>query len=403
MRWCVCLFFGLMTGGVEAQTTRYYGALPFWESPIQPFMGAEPLTAAEAAERVHVAVTYDGKGRLIEIQTKMGDQFKDADGALLALYVHAVRTTISHEPGREVHRFFNRRGRRVTGWGAVWEKVYRLDERGRRLQLVFFDKNGKQIENSWGVATYQWAHQMDGSVIETRFNKKGESKPHRPGFEFERIRLTFGPDGHLSLMQNLDDQNELKAAKSGASQYRYYYGTEGLFMRWEVYDAAGKPALGPTGTSGEWYELSENRREIVFFGPDGALIEHYSGAERWDTAFDKRGNKITRTLRDGRKQAKLGRFGYATLRWDWDDSGLWLTGRRYLGVDGALKNNIDGVAREVFSRDNMGRLDEVRYWDAAGKPVVNAYQKAAVERYTYDENGTRIKTEKFDVTGAPMR
>ncbi|CAM2011225.1 hypothetical protein [Acanthopleuribacter pedis] len=399
--WCV-VFLCLMTGVGEAQTTRYYGALPFWESPLQPFMGALPLTPEEAAKRVHVAATYDGQGRLIEIQTKLGEHFKDSEGALLALYVHAVRTTVHYKENRQIHRFYNREGKRTTGWGKVWEKVYQVDDHGRPLELMFFDKAGKRIENSWGNYAYHWEHGLDGSVIETRVDQAGTLKSHRPGFEFKRIRMTFGPDGHLSLMQNLDENNQLLNAPSGAAQYRYFYGSQGLFMRWEVYDAAGKPALGPTGTAGEWYELSKNRKEIVFFGKNGAAKEHYSGAERWDMTYDANGNQLTRTLRGADKKAKVGRFGYATMRFDWDPSGLWLMGRTYLDATGKVAENGDGVARELYTRDKRGLRRETRYYDAAGNLTLNTWKKAAVERFSYDGDGTLIETEKLDAAEEPI-
>lgn len=386
----------------QAQTTRYFGALPFWESPVQPFMGAFPLSEEEAQNKVHVAASYDDQGRLVEIALKMGEQFKDPEAALDCMYVHAERTTIDYTEDRQVHRFYNREGRRITGWGKVWEKIYLLDDRQRPVQLIFFDRTGERIENSWGLYVYHWQYQPDGSVIETRFDRQGELKTHRPGFEFKRIRMTFGPDGHLNLMQNLDDQNRLSVSPSGAAQYRYFYGPHGFFIRWEVYDEKGEPALGPTGTAGEWYRLSKNREEIFFFGKDGNVIEHASGAEAWDIQSDNRGNKLTRTFRDSHGQPKEGRFGYAILRCDWDARGLWLLGRSYLSEDGSLKNNNDGVSSEVYKRDEQGLIQEIRYYNADGQLTLNQRKKAAIERFTYDNYQTKLTTEKFDTNDQPI-
>jgi len=247
-----------------------------------------------------------------------------------------------------------------------------LNERGQYKRLDFYNKAGVAIENSWKIANYSWQYQDDGSVIESRFSLKGELQTHRPGFEFKRIRLVFDSRGHLSLMQNLNESHKLLESKSGAAQYRYFYQASGTFHRWEIYDANGKPALGPTGTAGEQYANDfMNQRKIAFFDTQGKPSLHASGAAYWILQYDHFGNVSELSLYDVNEKLTVGVQGFARLRYYWGGTGLNLLRKDYLDTRGRLKNTRDGLARIEYPRDQKGEvLSELKY-DETGKLLVD--------------------------------
>ncbi len=399
----VLLMVLLFSGQVQADQARseYFGDFPFWESPVQVFKGQNPITAEEARTQKHIKVDFDAQGRMTDVQMRLGDQIKEPAPFFAGLYFHSEHTRISYDGPREVHSYFNRFGTRITGWGDVWEKVYTKDERGRYVRMAFFGRNGEPVENSWGTEYYAWHHQLDGSVIEERYSADGELMPHRRGFEFRRIRLTFSPDGHLALMQNIDANGDLLASASGASQYRYFYDAHGMFLRWEVYDADGNPALGPTGTAGEQYTNGDNGfAEIAFFNREGTRSLHASGAAYWRGSYGPFGNQTELSFFGTDDKPIAGNLGFHKHRFIYDETGLHLMKREYFGLDNEPTIITDGFHRAVYVRDGRGLLTELRFEDVEGNPVMNSFQNAASIRYRYDAGGVRTATEKFDLDGS---
>lgn len=385
----------------HAQHVEYYSDFPFWESPVQIFKGQNPITEQQAKTRQNVRAEFDALGRLVDVQMRGGEALKSPAAFFRSLHFHVAHTRIEYAGNRAVHRFYNRFGTRVTVWGDVWEKVYEFDNRGRPLRMAFFGRDGAPTQNAWGSATFEWQHAIDGSVTETRHSLAGELMPHRAGFQFKRIRMTFAPDGHLALMQNIDENGALLNAESGAAQYRYFYDAAGMFDRWEVYDADGNPALGPTGTAGEQYRNGPNGfEEIAFFNTAGERSLHGSGAAYWRGSYDQFGNITELAFYGVEEDPVLGRQGFHKHQYRWSADGLHIMERRYLGVDGNPINTIDGIARVAYVRDARGLATEVRYFDAEGNLAMNTYERAAVQRFSFDEGGVQTGVVRLDTDGA---
>jgi len=220
------------------------------------------------------------------------------------------------------------------------------------------------------LPAYTWDHQPDGSVIEERFSSDGTARIHRPGFEFKKIRLSFDSRGHLSLMQHLDMHGQLINSESGAAQYRYLYDELGRFIRWEVLDADGRPALGPTGTVGETNVYDGLRfASIVFFGVDGQPTLHASNAAAWHMTQDTYGNTTALTFTGLDGQPTLNRSGLGRIQYDFSDDGSQLLSTRYFDLNNtaALHPQLQAHQR-VIERDEAGRPSGMKLFDRSGKP-----------------------------------
>lgn len=387
-----------------AQHVEYYGDFPFWESPVQMFKGQNPITEERARTRQNIRAEYDALGRLVDVQMRGGETLKAPAPFFRGLYFHVAHTRIEYVGNKAIHRFYNRFGSRVTAWGDVWEKVYEFDERDRPIRMSFFGRDGAPVENSWGAATYEWQHAIDGSVVEARHSLAGELMPHRRGFQFKRIRMTFSPDGHLALMENIDENGALVASESGAAQYRYFYDNAGLFDRWEVYDAAGEPALGPTGTAGEQYINSQKGfKEIAFFDTSGARSLHASRAAYWRSNYDRFGNITELAFYGVDEEPVLGREGFHKHLYRWSADGLHLIERSFLGTDNKPINSIDGIRRAAYTRDARGLVTEIRFFNVDGNLAVNTWERAAIIRYSYDAGGVQTGVEPLDTNGDVMK
>jgi YD repeat-containing protein len=397
---CLIIFCISLPAHSKVYRYAYFAEFPFWESPIQPYKFAKPLTQTDAVKRIHIQVAYDEQNRIIDIQTRQGDQFKALGNYFDAMYVHAVHTKISYQDEREIHEFYNQLGNQVTGWGDVWQKIYHKDERGRYTKMDFLDRAGLPIENSWGIAYYSWQHNLDASVIEQRFSQTGELITHRRGFEFKRIRLVYDSSGHLRLMQNIDPNHALLASKSGASQYAYYYDSQGLFSRWEIYDDKGQPAIGPSNTAGEIQEnLPGGSKNILFFNQTGGPAIHWSGSVYSQIRNDTYGNIMTLALYNAEKQPVNGNYKYAKIVYEWDNKGMHLSSKTYQDTSGNPTLHLDGYNKVTYSYNSVGLLTEQHFLDLDGKPVMSDYDKAAVIKFDYDKHGQRVGSRKLDLDG----
>lgn len=389
--------------GHAARSVEYYANLSFWESPVQVLRPESPISAAEASTRTHFRVLRDEQARITEISYRLGTQVKDIEGFAGNLYLNAPVTRIQYQGATETHTFFNRLGHPMEASGRS-RSVYQLDRFGRYERLHFENSKGERTANGWGVQEYRWDYPADGSVIEERVDAKGVGLVHRGGFEFMRIRMVFDPRGHLSLMQNIDAADAPVNARSGAAQYRYFYDRLGRFIRWEVLDAAGKPALGPTRTAGEEnHYRGQDLASIVFFGPQQEPILHDSGAARWHFQRDRFGNvtQLSYTGLNGEKVAN--KYGVGQMRYHYTRDGMFLTGMSHHDVDGQLiKEPEFGFAQTRITRDARGLIRKLAYLDEQGRQVNRRDSGVAYQTYAYNRQGVRTAVHRFDAAGRPV-
>jgi len=401
------LFFSLISssflfGQVPAAPIRfeYYAGLPFWESPVQPFKGEYQLTKDEALRRIHMRFGYDDQNRIVEVSIHIGTQYKEFEGFFGNLYINAPITKITYEEGKETHRFYDRFENRIAVMNNVFEKVYLKDRYNRNQELTFLDKDGHPTVDMFGNASYTWTYQADGSIWETRLDKDGKITPLRGSFQFLLTRITYGTDGNVSMLQNIDDHGNLVNAECGASTLKYYYDSHGRFSRWEVYDQAGRPARGPSNTAGEQnIFLNYYLKDIVFFDESNLPATHWSGVEKWNFQYDSYGNILSVNFRDFNDKPKNGINGYAHMIYEWSTDGRYLLSQSYLDENGNLTEHpASGIAQITYTRV-QGLLTEIQYFDKEKKPKQRKDNGAASINYKYDKKNMLVETTLKNAIG----
>ena len=357
------------TDGQNIARSAYYANIPFWESQIQPFKAAIPITKEQALQRIHLRLDYDSLGRVIQSNVMIGKEYKAFQG-YMKLFIDAPKIQVQHHDSTEIHTFYDHRNEQITVMNEVYQKVFDKDQYGRRVRLKLLDKNGQPAEDHFGYTRYEWVHEHDGAVIESRYTKDGELGPLRGGFQFVRTRITYSLDGFPHMLQNIDAQGELINSESGAAMFKYYYDQQGRFLRWEVYDKDGNPAVGPSDTSGEQnvyngYYLSE----IQFFDTQGRPVKHWSGAEKWVLEHDKYGNRTIRSFQTSDGNLMNGYAGFAQNIYEWSDDGRWLLSESFYDEQGQPFNRINnGVSKTEYVRDDEGVItDTLQYQYSNGQ------------------------------------
>lgn len=378
--------------------------MPFWESPIVPFQGEYPLTEEEAARRINIRFDYDSHNRIVQVSVRVGTKLKPFEGRFGNLYINAPLTKILYSNGEERHHFFDIQGNRISVQNDVFEKVYTKDRHGRNISLSYFNERGEPASDQFDIRKFQWVYANDGSVTELRTNAQGEIVPLRRDFQFLRTRITFGPDGQVNMLQNVDETGKLVNADCGASTLKYFYDRQGRFARWEVYDKDGQVAVGPSHTSGE-YNVFEgpNLMAIIFFDRLGNPATHWSGVEKWTFTYDTFGNKTSLVYQDDTGKPKRGTRGYAGTRYQWDGEGRFLKAQSFIDADEKVMNHPEtGIATIRYTRDK-GLLVETSYYNDKDELINRKDNKVAVVQYRYDPQGKLISTKNFNVKGKEIK
>ncbi len=399
---------GLLTCAPTAETfVDYYASIAVRESPFEDFAGTHRLTAEEAGRRNHWRFAYGADRRLSSVTFALGTSPRVPNHTANYFSEAPVIEICYRGDSLEVRHFRDAHGNPILVRGNVAEERYRLDSLGYRSSLTFHDADGAAVENGWGIARYAWTIGKDGHVIEERVNAAGAPAAIRPGFPFHRVRLRFGPNGWLALMDNIDADGRLVQNPLNAAQDRLEYRADGHAHAWNVYDAREERAEGngPRVARGlmsydddglESGEQYENRT--------GAPMTNAYGFTMTRSAFDRFGNMLSRVNhdRDGRPLNNP-RTGYAGYFLTWDSTGRLQRRLEYRDADGRPAIHRERGHHAVVERhDAAGNVAEMRYEDADGRLVNRLDNGVAMIRLAYDARRRVTERRFLDADGRPV-
>lgn len=396
---CICCFYLFSVNGQEGYRTGYYSTVPFRETPFADMIGINPLSEQEARSRNHYRFEYDRAGRLIRCGFYLKDQLRDLNHTANHFFL-APLIKIAYSDGQEHRRFFDKHGNRIEVRGEIFEEVYELDEKGRRVGLRFKNKQGNWIQNAWDIAEYTWDILPDGRVIEERFDEQGNLVSIRPGFHFYRIRFHYDHRGMLALMQNINELGQLVENDSGAAQDKIEYDEHGNVIAWNVLDKHDQLTRGnsPDVARGVM-TYDEYGYEIGIRHEDehGNLIVNAYGFCMSKTEFDQFGNMKARTFLNAEKKAAPHQLaGYTHLKMTWSEDGMDRLGLAYFDKKGhAVQHQQRGYAEVKQAYDKRHNMTSLTYLDENGNPVKRKDNGIRKIRFLYDERGKLVDREIF--------
>ena len=397
------LFLFLVFSTQPSSNSAAFAALPFRETPFPPLRGSRPLSEPEAETRNHYRFTYDAEGRPVEIRFQLGDQVRETNHSAPYFFPTPIMR-IAYRGNLAVRTFYNRLGQRVALRGGTVQAVFELDAQGRHRRLFFLDKQRRKVENAFGVADYTWTIERAGTVIEERFDLAGKPVWLRPGFEFGRLRLHYRDDGHIALMQYLDEAGKLVENSTGAAQDRLELDRDGGLLAWNVLDAAGNlvSGNGPNVARGEqtldeWgYEIG-----VRFLDEQGKAVANAYGFWGSRKAYDSFGNLVRADFLDGEGSPGTHlRAGYHRRNMHWDPTGLRLLAMSYHDLKGqAVPHAERGFARMVHEYDGSGNRTLTKYLDPSGQLIDRKDLGIAVISRRFDGHHRLVETRFLDAAG----
>jgi len=384
---------------------EYYSTIPLRESPYPDFKGIVRLSEEEALNRNHYRFEYDDKFRLQNVSFRLGNTLRNPNHTSNYFFTTPIQN-FEYKDGKEIRTFYDRFGNQTTQRG-VFKEIYTINHLGKKINLHFEDNKGNKIENAWGISDYIWEHKPDGSVIESRYDLKGAMKSLRPHFEFNRIRLFYEQNGMLSLMQNIDSQENLFENNSGVAQDNLIFDKEGRWLGWNVLNKEHKLHRGNGPNVAKGINISNNfgyEVSIRYEDIDGSPIINahgfWGGKRFYDKygnydythfidslgnpginensgycyaiySWDKRGiNRQKIEFLDTNKMPILRRKGgYSIIQYEYNENDNLIT-TSYLGLEGEKINRKDnGVCYIVYKYNNDNALTETKRYNKSDEPI----------------------------------
>ena len=364
-----------------------YSTLAFRESPYAPHLGVRRLGAEEAAKRNHYRFEYDSQGRISRISFALGERLREPNHTANYFWYASVEH-YRYQDQWQIVSYRDLHDQPMAVHGEVFESRYQLDPSGRRISLQYLGANGQPVESAWGVARYQWQHLDDGSVIEQRFDLDQQPVSLRPGFPFQRVRLSYDARGRTLLLQNIDASGSPQAADNGFAQDRFTYTAHGELARYEVLDAqGGQSARNMQGIAAGLVRFTERGYEHIasYLDGDGRPAYNDNGWWRSERRYDDFGNLILNAFADQQGARALNpNTGYAELRIGWHDDGLRRRELAYFDAQGQpVEHQTRGMHAVRYGYDSRQRLMLVYLVDRHQQLVEHAQQGWAMTRYQY--------------------
>lgn len=386
--------------------TDFFSSIPFRESPYPDFIGIVRITEQMANKRNHYRFEYDNQGQLREVSFRNGETIIYPNHTANIFFLTPI-IRFDYEESNEVRTFYDRNNNQVTSKG-VFKEIFELDNRGRRTSLYFEDDNGNNIENDWGIAKYTWQHQLDGSIIENRYDLKGNEKELRPEFEFYRIKLTYEQNGVISLMQYIDDEGNLVENDSGAAQDKIEFDAKGRWYGWNVLNKDGNLEKGnaPNVARGidkpnRWgYETGTHYKD-----EDGNRINSSYGFGGGRRTYDEFGNYLEQKFIDiNDNPAPREAFGYTYAKYTYGIDGIDQLKIELLDLD---KNPIafkrGGFAFVTKEYDDNHNIIKKSYLNTKGELMNRTNDGIAYTEYIYDSNMKQTGMVNYDNEGKEIK
>jgi YD repeat-containing protein len=404
-------FPGFYNGCIAQQKSKdlhvfYYSTVEFVETPLSPIKGSVPLDREEAMKRNHYRFSYNDKHQLVSVSFFNGNVPKDPNHtANLFTLAHCMKFEYTKES--ETISFIDTEGEPEEVLGNCSRFVYTYNDLGFRNGLYFLDRDNQQLTNSWGIYEYKWEYLEDGSVIEDRYDKEGNQVSIRPGFEFHRLRLYFNPSGHIALMQNIDQNGNLKENNTGASQDRITTNAQGNFLEWNVLNNKNEleKGNGPDVAIGK-QTFNEYGYEVALEHQDekGQVIASHYGIYRSRTKFDQFGNIQERTFYNAAgKPAKHSNAGYHKFYLTWDEHGNKRKSLRYFDEAGnPCMHKTRGYYEVRYEYDDQGRILKISYLSTENELSSRKDNGRAYSVYKYDKDG-KVRIHHFNSSNTEIK
>ncbi len=379
--------------------SEYFAGIAFRETPYADIIGTRPLSEFQKKGVNHFQFDYDKKGRLIMIRYLLNGKLKPFSNR----FVRAPKVKIKYQGNNEIRTFFNEHGHRTVVSGDVYEVRIERERNGDRKSLKFYDVNGKHIENDFRIATYNWMTNIDGTVIEKRYDINNKIQRNRPGFGYYVTKFTYDHKGLLRLMTNLGkDGVNVQTDDAGIAHTKIGYDSNASFVQWLNLDISYASKRGMSNIAEIRYRPAPlyEHSSATFIDADGKPQATNWGAHIVKYTFDNYGNATTRRFLNTEKQPTNAANGVGLIKTSYSKDGRYEAIRNYYNKEGKPVE-INGTQLHEVKTDFDSNNHPIKrsFYNLERKVVVDSSVGYAIEKWVYDNKGRLIERQFLNTEG----
>lgn len=374
MRTPAIVFFALVSLSVgHTQQVRYYRH--FDMDGRYQYRGLYEVSPVDAYAEWVFAFQYDSEGMLQRVQyLRKGRPFFHPR-------LGAAQVLIRREGNFEIREFRNARGLSTSTPQGISSLRLRYNEQGHPTNLYHYDQNGFLSPDRNGVSAYAWVLDEKGRRVRSlRFDRMGNRIADRQ----DRWELEYEWDRQDRLVRVLykDRQGRLQSVDGVVSGLVLHYGPHG------------------------------ERLSLTRLGEDGQPIAAANGIMRTQWKYDEQGRQIERAYSDELGHPVADRRGIAVYRWDYNDTENFVR-EWYFDSQGERTLDWDGVAMRKdiwFAQDNERALMNYGWainprWESLPHLAREKEERfllttdangIAVYRWAYDDDLNVLEEKFFD-------
>jgi len=278
----------------------------------------------------------------------------------------------------------------------------KYDENGRLLEKAYWNTDTTPVEDSTGVARYQYVYWSDSLDYEKRmFYGKNDQLKADSYFKVAIMQFAYDSVGNLVEDRYFgpDEQPTIREDR-GAAIVRFKYDGKRQLVEQSYYDIndrlVNRIDLGYAILKQKYNDCGF-LVEMDYFDEDRQLVGDSLGNAIYKYAYDDYGRVIRQEGYDIHSQLHEDSAGFAIYEYEWDENGNRTKYATY-GADGKLKGNDLGIA--VFE-NSFGEDERVRTvsWRNSNDQRLS-FGRVNSMTFTYDSLDNVIRLENRNKSGA---
>ena len=348
------------------------------------------LTAAAGAEATRVETTENGRVVKAVWQDEAGNTVTGPDGYAEIRYKYG-RTVTSEQ-------YFDENGAPVAARGGYYRKVTTRDGKNRVTEIAYQNEKGDLMLNCDGYARVTMTYTSFGGMTYLRYFGTDKKKVTVPSLGYAAIETEYSGKSVVSRTWVNENGKPVDNVQGFAAMKQKLNKNYQPVRTWYEH-ADGTPATGPDGWSSCERERDKKGREtsVKYYDASGKITDRGAGYAWEETRYDGNDRLVTRYGLDGKAVPVEG--GAVTIRYRMRDDRV--TAESYLSADGGLTDGPLGVCTVAYEYDMDGRIETVRYQNAAGVNVLCRLGYAGY-RETRDADGAVTSRTYLGTDGKAM-
>ena len=340
-----------------------------WPSPdrsVTRFFGPNGQAIPNSVGAFEVVDAWDTRGR--SIQTT----YRDREGMPTRSGLGCSTIRMGYDEAGHVSewRCFNERNDPILGVAGYASVRLTPDQFGNNLKIELFDAQGKPgVQAESYAASLQEFNQFGNTTKRTYVDANGRPRMSRAGYA--SATYEYDSKGNQTRESFFDQNGAPTLNVHGVAAVALKYGERGDVKEITYLDKHGSPVRSDRGYATERCESDERRlsQRCSYLDERGRPVKNNDGVARYQSSRNSAGRPLELAFFDERGVPTLTRKpGSSVRRWVYQDGGRVVERSDY-DAKGTLMANVYGYATVRYRYDDLGGLMAVEMFDVSRRQL----------------------------------